>query len=162
VTFPTMRCKGLCQDQCTIVPMTAAEVARLQEASGMVFDLWPANANHPDQFVITPPVSNRCPALGDDGRCRGYEGRPALRRIYGMTQALRCRHGCEPSRWLTDQECGRDGRHRPAGGCADQRRGGPVRMGLVSRWVRSFDSDHLPELAMSSSRLAGGGSSLLR
>lgn len=86
--------------------MTAAEVSRLQQASGMVFDLWPAKANHPDRFVITAPGSHRCPALGDDGRCRGYEGRPALCRIWGMTKALRCPHGCVPSRWLTDQECG--------------------------------------------------------
>lgn len=86
--------------------MTATEVARSQAASGMQFDLWQASGNHPDRFVITPPGSNRSPALSDDGRCRGYEGRPALCRTWGMTKSLRCPHGCEPSRWMTDQECG--------------------------------------------------------
>lgn len=100
--LPTMRCKGRCQDQCSIVPMTAAEVTRLQDACGRTFDVWPCK----DRFTITPPGSMTCPALGTDGRCTGYEGRPILCRMWGMTKCMRCPHGCEPSRWLTDQEVG--------------------------------------------------------
>lgn len=105
--LPTFRCRGKCQDQCSVVPMNAAEVRALQAAAGREFDVWPSPGLAQDagrDFTITPPGSLRCPALDASGRCSGYAGRPMICRLYGMVEALRCPHGCEPSRWLDDHE----------------------------------------------------------
>jgi Fe-S-cluster containining protein len=45
-----------------------------------------------------------CPVLNDAGRCSAYAVRPLICRLWGMVKMMRCPHGCEPSRWLTDDE----------------------------------------------------------
>ena len=103
-----MRCKGLCHDQCTIVPMTPAEVQALQVATGRTFDCWPAHGIGDDgRVVIVPPGQLRCPVLGLDNRCTAYAARPALCRLYGEVEAMPCSHGCRPARWTSEVEAAR-------------------------------------------------------
>ena len=102
MVLPRLDCKKLCQDSCGPVPMTHQEVAELQGASGMTFDIRPFFG---DRVLITPEGSLDCPAL-KDGLCAGYDKRPVLCRLFGMVKKMRCPHGCEPSRWLTDVEAG--------------------------------------------------------
>lgn len=45
-----------------------------------------------------------CDKLTHDKRCSIYEDRPAICRIYGLTRALKCPHGCIPSEWMEDDE----------------------------------------------------------
>lgn len=102
--LPHIACKGLCTDQCSIAPMTAAEVEALQNASGMTFDVLP-NPIGAGTFIIDKPGCEAltCPALVD-GRCAGYEARPLICRLYGVAEGLTCPHGCKPSRILTRAE----------------------------------------------------------
>jgi hypothetical protein len=98
----TIACRGLCATSCTIVPMTAPEVAQLQEALGTTLDVEPLGER---RFVFTDAVrTGRCPALDEHGRCRAYAVRPAICRLYGLTPLLPCAYGCRPSRWLTFAE----------------------------------------------------------
>lgn len=45
-----------------------------------------------------------CPALSAFGRCRAYGARPAICRLYGVTEGLPCEYGCVPERVMTDAE----------------------------------------------------------
>lgn len=38
----------------------------------------------------------RCTALGEDNRCTVYDFRPAICRLWGMTEGLQCTYGCMP------------------------------------------------------------------
>jgi hypothetical protein len=44
-----------------------------------------------------------CPALLE-GRCRVYEHRPTICRLWGATQSMPCPHGCTPADALTQSE----------------------------------------------------------
>jgi Fe-S-cluster containining protein len=56
-------------------------------------------------FGVSVPLDTlRCPALGDDGRCRVYDARPIVCRLYGSVDELRCEHGCRPERLLSTSE----------------------------------------------------------
>lgn len=45
-----------------------------------------------------------CPLLTIDGRCSVYKHRPLICRLFGVVKKLQCPFGCEPSRWLSDEE----------------------------------------------------------
>lgn len=45
-----------------------------------------------------------CPFL-ENGRCTIYSERPAICRLWGASEALRCPYGCKPEEgWLTAHE----------------------------------------------------------
>jgi Fe-S-cluster containining protein len=44
-----------------------------------------------------------CPHLAF-GKCTAYDSRPLVCRLYGVAEGLRCEHGCEPDRLLTDKQ----------------------------------------------------------
>jgi Fe-S-cluster containining protein len=79
-----VECKGLCQESCGPISMTYAEAQIIRRAM-------------PNREL---PVFNKekaqCSFLGEDGKCRGYEVRPLVCRLYGSIPALQCEHGCEP------------------------------------------------------------------
>lgn len=50
------------------------------------------------------PKTLTCSALGADNRCRGYEARPLICRIFGVAEELQCPHGCVAERLLTKEE----------------------------------------------------------
>lgn len=82
--LPSMVCKGLCADRCeTTLTMSVRERSRLKE-------------HHVGE-------AHNCPMF-KGGRCKAYEHRPMFCRLWGMTEDMRCPHGCEPSRLLTAKE----------------------------------------------------------
>lgn len=86
--IPSIDCKGLCHDNCTIVSMESEEYKKLAISSGKV------------------------PAVNEEGmcdylvkeRCSVYDNRPTICRLYGVAEGLRCSHGCQPDRLLTRDE----------------------------------------------------------
>lgn len=86
---PTIACKGLCAHSCGPVLMSNAEWA-VMRSNGL-----PA------------PVKDclDCPALAWE-RCSLYDVRPLICRLWGVVDrdGMRCPHGCQPERWLTDDE----------------------------------------------------------
>lgn len=45
-----------------------------------------------------------CPLLNPDGKCSVYEDRPAICRIWGAVEKMKCPHGCRPKKWMTRDE----------------------------------------------------------
>ncbi len=92
---PDVPCRELCQEACTIVPMSDAEEELLR-----CLGLEPPGYG--------PPPDLWCDALDADGRCSIYEHRPLVYRLFGAVPRLRCPHGCEPAGGLMTDEEGRD------------------------------------------------------
>lgn len=90
---PAMNCKGLCFEACGPIYMSPEEKRRIE-----------AHLGHPIGKV--DPHTLTCPLLTADKRCSIYELRPMICRIYGVQESLRCEHGCEPTRVLSDDEAG--------------------------------------------------------
>jgi hypothetical protein len=88
--IPDAGCKGLCADACGPIGMSEHERRRLGAAG---YDI-PAIRSHQDAVRAVRELPT-CPAL-TDGRCGAYEARPALCRLYGAAEGMRCPHGCEP------------------------------------------------------------------
>lgn len=88
-TIPDPKCKGLCVDTCTAIPLTVYE-ARVLRKAGMPMP-------HAEDMVVRILAGEhpRCPALVE-GRCTVYDIRPLICRLYGAVEDLRCEHGCEP------------------------------------------------------------------
>ena len=78
--LPQLACKGLCHDQCTVIPMTPVELRKVEQAL---------------KGPLEPKHDGTCGALGDDNRCRAYEARPLICKIWGMAEGVMCPHGCE-------------------------------------------------------------------
>lgn len=96
--IPKIECKGLCHDSCTIINMSDSENNRIWRKhgfnlSGRIFSLL-----HRIGMNTAEPI---CPALDKETkRCTIYEDRPFVCRVYGVTKALKCSHGCVPKEWL--------------------------------------------------------------
>ena len=90
-TLPSIECKRLCQRSCGPLLMAQAEHDRIKDHLG------PA-------FKRVQPQDLACPMLDPMGNCSIYRVRPAICRLYGLTEMLRCEHGCEPERWLSEDE----------------------------------------------------------
>ena len=88
-TLPEVRCRRQCQDACGPILMTKIEHDRILERAGD-----PGSRNG----------SEACPLLSLMGNCTVYDIRPMVCRIYGVSKALRCPHGCVPERWLNDDD----------------------------------------------------------
>ena len=86
--IPAIDCQKKCHTSCGPIMMSEAEEQRIVQQVG----------HRTDFLKLT------CPMLSMFGRCNVYEVRPAICRLYGVVKAMRCPHGCEPDRWLTDQE----------------------------------------------------------
>lgn len=93
--IPVIRCKRKCAAACGPVVqmgmMGTREMVRLQ------------------LFEPRPDVADplRCTLLDHATElCRAYEMRPLICRLWGVVDSplMRCPHGCEPDRWLTDDE----------------------------------------------------------
>lgn len=91
---PEVNCKGLCQQACGPIGCSGIEAVALQDAGHAL----PRTVNHPTQGALT------CSHLSPEGRCRIYEQRPLVCRLFGATPAMRCPHGCRPQRFLQEGE----------------------------------------------------------
>jgi Fe-S-cluster containining protein len=89
--IPTIQCRGLCQDACGPIAMTALEAAQMEQAHG-----GPLPPFAPSQLC--------CPLLNAAGRCTVYAARPLICRLWGVVERMPCEHGCRPSRPLSDME----------------------------------------------------------
>lgn len=103
--LPKIECQRKCQECCGPIVMTRLEARRLPELS---FDRMPMRTEGGPPlpgmgFVSRTPETLTCPML-KDGVCSVYDLRPAICRLWGLTEKLRCPFGCEPSpRWTEKQ-----------------------------------------------------------
>lgn len=95
--IPEVRCKGLCIESCGPIAMSNDEYARLQERGVTIPSMMDAVA------AIERGEEYWCPAL-EGGRCRVYEDRPTICRLWGATTSMRCPHGCTPPDALSQRE----------------------------------------------------------
>ena len=89
--LPNIQCRGLCRDQCTLIPASELEFRAMAEQG---FDLREAGRS----FMAGGP--SRCAALSPLGTCRAYAARPLICRLYGVAEGLECAYGCRPDRRL--------------------------------------------------------------
>lgn len=87
--IPTIDCKGLCAESCGPISVSPDEWRRMKETGGKEPGV------NPKTFV--------CNML-KDGRCSIYQARPAICRLFGVVEDLRCPHGCVPTRLLRREE----------------------------------------------------------
>lgn len=87
-SLPALECQGRCAESCGPIVAGPVELARLVEATG-------AEPTVDDDLT--------CSLLVDE-RCSAYAVRPAICRLWGLVESMRCPWGCVPSRVLTDAE----------------------------------------------------------
>lgn len=85
--IPKIKCRGKCQHSCTEVALSIGEVKHLYK-------------------ITRKPIKQEkgfCTYL-EGGNCSVYDDRPAVCRMWGVVESLRCPHGCEAERVMTDAE----------------------------------------------------------
>lgn len=87
-SLPQVNCKGKCAEACGPILFSKAEE-----------DRWRRRRIDPPSF----DTEATCTKLAH-GRCTIYENRPYICRLFGVIQAMRCPHGCVPTRWVTEEE----------------------------------------------------------
>jgi len=93
--LPELDCKGLCQECCGPILMSRIEWLRLQERTGMPLE----------KFQNEAAADYICPFLDrTKGVCSVYDIRPLVCRLWGSTPKASCPHGCQPKRWVEDEE----------------------------------------------------------
>src|SRR5271166_6136601 len=87
--LPSINCKGDCHTTCGVIALTRLEELRLRATS---------RSPHADGFT--------CSILDRSNRCKAYEKRPAICRLFGLIDdpRMKCPYGCEPERVLTPAE----------------------------------------------------------
>lgn len=85
--IPKMACKGLCWTSCGPIAMSTRERQRIRQLGVEIPRLDDARASKSDYY---------CPALTEDKKCSVYEVRPAICRVWGATEGLKCPYGCVP------------------------------------------------------------------
>lgn len=99
-SLPKIDCQRKCQIFCGPIAMTKAELDAARK-------LAPVAAKHTIDGYFQPeydPVTLTCSLLTPTGSCGIYAARPGICRLFGLVKKLPCLHGCEPERWLTDDE----------------------------------------------------------
>ena len=99
--IPTMECKGLCTDSCSMVEASQMERAILRRHG---FDLPPITE------ALTAYLRDgdyTCPLL-KDGRCQAYSVRPTVCRSWGAVEGMPCPHGCVPKDGLLPDAIARE------------------------------------------------------
>lgn len=88
---PDLLCRRQCAQSCVTGPIRigAAEYERIAERVG-----YRPHGN---------PAARTCPLLVD-GLCTVHDIRPMICRLWGAAVGMRCKHGCQPDRWLTNAE----------------------------------------------------------
>lgn len=89
-TLPTLDCQKQCQECCGPIAMSGIEWRRIVQRLGY--------APNGDDSLICPMLCR------DSGLCRVYDIRPLICRLWGLVKDMACPFGCEPQRWLTDDE----------------------------------------------------------
>ncbi len=100
-SFPGIECKGLCYDNCTVIPLSDLELKYIgQDNISMRFavniNVLNCTLDEEEKHI---PV---CDMLVDN-RCSIYDKRPMICRLYGVVRGIECPHGCKPERPLSEQ-----------------------------------------------------------
>ena len=95
--IPKIDCRQKCQDFCGAVVQLGAFTEA--ERPGIEAALLEAKVAQ-----RSGGSSRSCNALNEQGRCVIYESRPAICRLWGVVEGMRCPHGCEPERLLSHAE----------------------------------------------------------
>ncbi|MFD8340286.1 YkgJ family cysteine cluster protein [Streptomyces solisilvae] len=85
---PDIGCKGLCKASCGPINMSHRERTRIRQQTGI--DIPPGS-----QMIKQGQLT--CPALTGEGRCGAYRYRPMICRVWGASEDLPCRWGCQPA-----------------------------------------------------------------
>ena len=99
--IPQLDCQGHCHPSCSIVPAAKIEIKRAKERMGGKNPFNPIKAVKELQKE-TPQIPS-CAALKDN-RCSIYHARPAICRLYGVSEGLECPFGCKPKKTISKQE----------------------------------------------------------
>lgn len=97
--IPEVHCKGLCVEQCSTAPIAAVELEALEKSLGRALK----RSDDPRGFTMLGDIGAPCELL-IMGRCTAYDQRPAICRVFGAADGIRCPHGCEPDRVMTKTE----------------------------------------------------------
>ena len=98
--IPSVDCKGHCWEACANIALTEQELERMREVRKTKVGPHTLVKG----FRIIQNASNgQCPHLRRK-KCRVYEVRPAICRLYGVAEGMECPHGCRPARMLTSDE----------------------------------------------------------
>jgi uncharacterized protein len=84
---PEVHCKGLCYQNCSIIPVTEVEHAVIAKRHG----------SPPEAIGII------CDKL-KNGRCTIYADRPLICRLFGAVKGMRCPFGCTPKQFLSQRD----------------------------------------------------------
>lgn len=85
--LPEMRCGGKCWDSCGPIGMSTLERRVIKEKTGQEI---------PRGIVYNSSLATTCPQLTFLKRCRIYEHRPLICRLWGLVETLKCPYGCVP------------------------------------------------------------------
>lgn len=100
--IPSPNCKGLCQESCGPIMMSAAEERRLQQRHSFVPGAAFIKKLQQNGQEGCDEVDFTCDGLDQEtGKCRVYADRPAVCRLWGVIREMRCSYGCRPAKWLT-------------------------------------------------------------
>lgn len=90
-SLPTINCKGLCSNQCQGIWMSETERHQIRKRKGFIL----RDLNKGQTCPLLDRITHRCTA---------YDIRPLICRLWGVTERMKCPHGCQPDRYLTDRE----------------------------------------------------------
>lgn len=88
--LPRLDCQGRCQESCGPILMSRIEWQRIQRRTG--------------QRAPKLRADLTCPFLSAVGRCTVYGVRPMICRLWGLVPSMPCVFGCQPERWLTEEQ----------------------------------------------------------
>lgn len=118
--IPEVHCQGHCGNPtgdtcCGPIGCSAIEARLVDEYDGVrspwitssdrKFADFPMFCHVPGVFMDPNRLDRAlCPHLSQNGKCRAYEARPAICRLWGAVKTMACPWGCRPQRWLRDKE----------------------------------------------------------
>lgn len=104
--IPSVDCKGLCAKSCGPIMCGEAEAALLPDVPSRRFQspsgVTAVEIAHTEKRRAGQ-IEKRCVLLRN-GRCTAYEVRPAICRLWGVAEGMRCPHGCVPERVVGRKE----------------------------------------------------------
>lgn len=103
-TLPKLDCLRKCASCCAHFGMTGLEQERLERRAGPLKTrriLCKTETGH--SLGVHNVLQGTCPLL-KDGQCSAYDIRPAICRMWGLTEGMLCPHGCRPERLLSEAE----------------------------------------------------------
>lgn len=96
-SLPQMNCKGKCASSCGPAPASPLEMDRIRRR-GVAWVDWTSV-----RLPLGQEMAMACSALDTkSGRCRAYEDRPMVCRIWGLVEELACPWGCVPEGGFLD------------------------------------------------------------